>query len=210
MPKVVDHEERRRELGEAVWRVIRSQGVEGATVRAVAAEAGWSPGALRHYFSSQDDLLRSAMELIVARVPQRLDRHLRVPADGADLPATAARLLEELLPLDQERHLEMQVWLAFADRARIDPSMGEVWARVWEGQRSLCRIVVAGLDGRPPDSVVADQPLVPREEALAEQLHALLDGLALQAVAYPGHMRPTTLRRVLHDHLRAVSEQLGG
>ena len=38
MPKVVDHEQRRRELGHAVWRVIRRDGVERASVRAVAEE----------------------------------------------------------------------------------------------------------------------------------------------------------------------------
>ena len=68
MPKLVDHEERRRELGDAVWRVIRSRGVDGASIRTVAHEAGWSPGALRHYFSTQSELLTFAMQMVVERI----------------------------------------------------------------------------------------------------------------------------------------------
>jgi AcrR family transcriptional regulator len=63
MPKLVDHEQRRRELGEAVWRVIRRDGVEAASVRKVAQEAGWSAGALRHYFSTQSELLHELLPL---------------------------------------------------------------------------------------------------------------------------------------------------
>lgn len=51
--KVVDAGVGRRELAEAVWRVILRDGVEGASVREVAAEAGLSSGSLKHYFGSQ-------------------------------------------------------------------------------------------------------------------------------------------------------------
>lgn len=104
----------------------------------------------------------------------------------------------------------MQVWLAFADRARIDPSMGEVWARVWEGQRSLCRIVVAGLDGARQ---TASSPTSPWCRGTRLSPNSCTPcSTAWRSKRWPtrGHMRPTTLRRVLHDHLRAVSEQLGG
>lgn len=53
MPKVVDHERRREDLARAVWAVVARAGVDGATVRAVATEAGWSIGALRYYFATQ-------------------------------------------------------------------------------------------------------------------------------------------------------------
>ena len=72
MPKVVDHEQRRRELAHAVWRVIRRQGVDQASVRTVALEAGWSPGALRHYFATQSELLAFAMRLVVERIEGRI------------------------------------------------------------------------------------------------------------------------------------------
>jgi AcrR family transcriptional regulator len=102
VPKLVDHEERRRELGDAVWRVIRSRGVDGASIRTVAREAGWSPGALRHYFSTQSELLTFAMQMVVERIEARVSA-LEPPAD----PRRAVeQRLHELLPLDKERRAE--------------------------------------------------------------------------------------------------------
>ena len=113
MPKLVDHEQRRRELGEAVWRVIRRDGVEAASVRRVAQESGWSAGSLRHYFSTQ---CSSAMQMVVERIRGRWAPS-RPPAD----PRRAVeQRLHELLPLDKERRAENEVWLAFAGRALVD------------------------------------------------------------------------------------------
>jgi len=39
MPKGVDHDERRAELAEAVWRVVETDGLEGLTMRRIAHEA---------------------------------------------------------------------------------------------------------------------------------------------------------------------------
>ena len=67
MPKVVDHDERRLAFAEAAFRVIAKRGFSRVTMRAVADEAGFTTGALVHYFKSKDDLLIEASEH-VARV----------------------------------------------------------------------------------------------------------------------------------------------
>jgi AcrR family transcriptional regulator len=119
MPKIVDHEQRRRELGHAVWRVIRRDGVDHASVRTVAEEAGWSPGALRHYFATQSELLAFAMRLVVERIEARI-----AALDRATDPRQAVeQVLHELLPLDDERRAENEVWLAFTARALTDPEL---------------------------------------------------------------------------------------
>lgn len=60
------------ELAEAVWRVIRRDGLEHASVRNVAREAGLSMGSLRHYFSTQSELLIFALRLVIERIDRRL------------------------------------------------------------------------------------------------------------------------------------------
>ena len=50
MPKKVNHEEQKHILGKAAWRVIKKEGIEGASVRKVAEEAGLSAGSLRIIF----------------------------------------------------------------------------------------------------------------------------------------------------------------
>jgi len=99
MPKVVDRDQRRLELARAAWRVIRRDGVERASVREVAREAGLSTGSLRHYFGTQAELLIFAMRNVMEQVERRVAAVQR-PND----PLAAAKLvLAELLPLDDER-----------------------------------------------------------------------------------------------------------
>ena len=57
MPRVVDVEQRRAELTDATARLIAKSGIGAATMRDVAAEAGWTTGALTHYFTDKRDLL---------------------------------------------------------------------------------------------------------------------------------------------------------
>src|SRR3712207_1800224 len=117
MPRVVDPAERRADLAEAVWRVVRRHGLDGASVRAVAREAGLSMGSLRHYFGTQSELLIVAMRMVIERIELRV---ARLPA--RDDPRQAAQsVLLELLPLDDERRAENEVWLAFTARALVDP-----------------------------------------------------------------------------------------
>src|SRR3712207_7028502 len=104
---------RRAELAEAVWTVIRRDGLQRASVRNVAREAGLSMGSLRHYFATQAELLCFAMQLVGERARARV-RAIE-PAD--DPRETAERLLRELVPLDEERRAEAEVWLAFTGHA---------------------------------------------------------------------------------------------
>ncbi|WP_054860725.1 TetR family transcriptional regulator [Gracilibacillus sp. JCM 18860] len=71
MPKFVDHEKRKIKIAEATWKLIVEQGIEQATVRKIAQESGLSVGALRHYFTTQSELLKFSMELVVQRVMDR-------------------------------------------------------------------------------------------------------------------------------------------
>ena len=193
MPKSVDHDQRRRELAEAVWRVIRRTGVDGASVRAAAHEAGWSAGALRHYFRTQSELLDFAIDLAAERISQRVGA-----LELADDPRGAVeQLLSELLPLDDERRAENEVWLAFTARALIDPELRARHAEIDAALRAAALRAVEML-GLPAG----------RERALeAERLHALLDGLALHAAMRPKRMPPRRIIAVLRRHLDQLEDK---
>lgn len=200
VPRIVDHDQRRDQIAAALRRVVLREGLAAASVRSVAAEAGWSPGALRHYFPDQAALLRFAVARTVAEAPARV-RAVVARGPGRD---NAVLLLEELLPLDDVRRVEAHVWLAVVDLARHDPGFDEHRAAMFTGVRHVCRTAVAWLRDVVPPAVVGDR-LEPAEEASAEVLHALLDGLALQAVHYPEHLAPERVRAVLATHLDGVS-----
>lgn len=84
--------------------------MEGATVRNIAKEAGLSLGALRHYFSTQDDLLIYAMELVKERARARIDA---IAMQELPPKEKVVRILLQLLPTTDETMAEMKVWFAF-------------------------------------------------------------------------------------------------
>jgi AcrR family transcriptional regulator len=207
VPKIVDHDARRAELAAAVHRVILGEGTDAATVRRVAAEAGWSPGALRHYFPDQAALLRFAISLMLDQATARVTGHLSAP--GAKGLAHAQALLEEVLPLDDVRRVEMHVWLATMDRARHDPQLDQAREQAWQGIRYLSRVAVAWLTANEP--LATDTPLTdPAAELAAQTLHALMDGLALHAFYYPRHMEPPRIQHTLRAHLQEVARSASG
>jgi AcrR family transcriptional regulator len=197
MPKLVDHEERRRELGEAVWRVIRRDGVDAASVRNVADEAGWSAGALRHYFNSQSELLAFAMQLVVDRVEDRvaaLDRRAE-PRRGVE------QRLHELLPIDDERRAENEVWLAFTGRALVDPQLRARHEEVDEALRMACARALEELGNAGRLRPGLDTELE------AERLHGLLDGLALHTAMRPERISSQRIRSVVARHLDSLEPE---
>ena len=134
MPRIVDHEQRRQEIADALWRVIRRDGFAAASVRTVAAEAGWSTGAIRHYFTSQSELMAFAMATLLERVQARLT----VAGQRVKDLDTLAEMLDEVLPLDAQRRGESEVWLALSTAARTDPVLGGLAEEAHRGLRSLC------------------------------------------------------------------------
>src|SRR5688500_17360808 len=95
VPKIVDHDERRLELVDATWRIIARQGLEGATMREIAMEAGFANGALKPYFPTKDTLLEFAFGHVFNRTNQRI---ADVTRGKSGLPALRA-FCREVLPL---------------------------------------------------------------------------------------------------------------
>ena len=188
MAKLVDRDARRRELAEAVWRVIGRDGVEGASVRAVATEAGLSAGSLRHFFPSQSDLLAYAMNLVVERIEARV---AAAPAAATSERRAIEQRLQQLLPLDTARRTENDVWLAFTAQALVHPELRDRWADVHSALRQACTIAVHALGARDV-------------EFEARRLHAVIDGLAVHAALSQREAEPSQLTATLTRHLDLI------
>ena len=115
MPKLIDRDERRAEIAEALWRIVLREGASGVSVREVAAEANISVGSLRHVFADKEELLEFSMRLIYERVALRIRRHDRIrnPLRWAEA------VLSEVLPLDDDRRVEMHVNIAMVTLSLI-------------------------------------------------------------------------------------------
>lgn len=197
MPKVVDHEARRFQIAQAMWRVIARDGLAAASARTVASEGGWSLGAVRHYFTSQDQLLLFAVTAMVDGVAERIQKTLTEHKPG---PARCQEVVEQLLPLDEVRTGEVRVWLAVLIRAHVDSTFDELRIAGWHGSRQICRLVITELAGQPPPSDLT-RPLPEGFERHIAPLHAWIDGLTLQAATVPELLPPAMVRRGVHDQL---------
>ncbi|MFD6224330.1 TetR/AcrR family transcriptional regulator [Nocardia asteroides] len=101
MPRLADHEERRRAITDAARRVIARGGLDAATFQSVAAEAGVSVRSVQYYFGTKREFLLATHRATVADSGARL--HAALAALGPDAgPRDIVRtVLLGLLPLDE-------------------------------------------------------------------------------------------------------------
>lgn len=180
MPKIVDHAERRREVLDATWRVIARAGLDAATTRAIAEEAGYSIGVLTHYFSDKQDILVSAHRLAFARARERI---LAATRDCTGTTALRLAMLEAL-PLDDERFVEAQVDVSFLGQSVGNAYLRGIRSASYEGSRRLWR---GFLDQASAAGELADDADLPR---LVDDVVGMVDSLSIQAIVDPGHMTP--------------------
>ena len=109
MPKIVDHDVQRVTFAEAAMRLIARHGIEGVTMRAVAAEAGLSYGSLFHYFESKDDLLMHAVRHLTSKQTQRVNDY---ESQYSGLKALEHLLCDDAIVSESSRD-SWTVWLTF-------------------------------------------------------------------------------------------------
>jgi AcrR family transcriptional regulator len=110
MPRIVDHDQRRREIARIVAGLVLNGGVEAVTIRGVAAACGYSTTIVCHYFSSKHAMLAYTQRLVWQR---GLDRIERASKAGKDLLAC----LEFALPNTAQRWADWHCFWAFWGQA---------------------------------------------------------------------------------------------
>ncbi|MFJ9854240.1 TetR/AcrR family transcriptional regulator [Streptomyces sp. NPDC101150] len=200
MPKYVDPDARRREVVDALFRVAVRDGLQRASLRAVADEAGLNIGSVRHYFAGQPELMRFAMQSMLDRVGARLLRRVEEIGEFAGHPRAeqfrlAAGLLGELLPLEEDRRAEVIVFLDFSAAARTNAAFADLAEQTATGTRRLVRRVLERLATTGALGTGRDLGIE------TERLAALLDGLGLGAALHPQVLPPDRCAEALRTHL---------
>jgi AcrR family transcriptional regulator len=187
MPKIVDHVKRREEIVAATWRVIDRHGLDEATTRRIAEEAGYSNGVLAHYFRDKDDILVQALTLAHAHVRARA----AVARQGRTGLAALRAVVEEALPLDAARLLEARIEFSFLERARTVPRLREVHREEQAHFRARLAELVRGAraEGSVPPGIADDEAV--------GQILVLVDGLSIQALLDPERISADVQLRML-------------
>lgn len=199
MPKIVDHDERRRHIVEALWRVVARDGAHEVSVRHVAAEAGMPKSSIGHYVGTMPQLLGLAVDQLTELVTEQV---MDLDVLALDIES-ATEVLMKLVPLDERRRQMSGVWLLLVAQAGADPEFAAVLHRlntsVSEGLGELCR-------GMSAQGLMADDRDPDRE---ARRLHALIDGLAIQSMTDPHLRSAADVRAIIRDEVAALSVPVG-
>lgn len=198
MPRTADHEQRRRQIADAVSRLISEHGLDAVTVARTAAAAGMSVGLVQHYFRTKDEMLLHAFREVSARIRARVDERIK---DGVahrqPLARVMADVMTEYIPLDEARRAEHRVIRAFAGRALDAPALAEVDT---ESARQLREDIARAVhNGKECGEV--DPQLDPQSAAV--RLAAVMEGLALQVYREPEGMAGETVTRFVGPVLDA-------
>ncbi|WP_214416265.1 TetR/AcrR family transcriptional regulator [Sphaerisporangium fuscum] len=193
MPKKVDHDERRQQIAEALWRIASTRGLESASLRDVAAEAGISLGRLQHYFTTKDEMLVFALDHIGKLSERRVIARIRA-LSGSPSPREVVReTLAEMLPLDDKSRSGILVQIAYFIRAVHDERLR---ATAKEGIPALRAFIAGRLREAVQNGQIAPHR-DPDDEAML--LIALVDGLTTY-VLLEVHT-PEEALRLLDRHL---------
>ncbi|MCR8577449.1 TetR/AcrR family transcriptional regulator [Streptomyces sp. Isolate_219] len=186
MPKQVDHESRRRQIAEAVCQLADESGLEGVTLRDVAARAQVSMGAVQRCFGTKEEMLVFALGHIGERVTARVSA--RLAASPAQSARTAlGHAATEVSLLQEEHRAEARVWLAFVAQAAVSPPLAGILRTNYAGlQTVFAQLIAEASDTAHPDRA-------------ARTLLALADGLTAHVLI--GHLSPADALDVLDGQL---------
>lgn len=196
MPRQVDHDQRRRQIAEAVWRLAARGGLEDVTLRQVAAEAEVSARLLQYYFGTREQLLLGTLEILNEDAEQRARERLAKLGEAPGTQAIVRGVLLELLPLDRERRNRHVVYAAYFVRFLTDPALAEV-AR--DAPRAL-EDLLAGL-------IAQGQELgqVPRDiDAAAEAAFLVAGADGIQTTVLLGQRSPEEAVALIDHQLARV------
>ncbi|MFJ6214883.1 TetR/AcrR family transcriptional regulator [Streptomyces sp. NPDC092296] len=190
--------ERRQQLIEAAVELMRRNGVDAVTLRAIAQEAGAPLATLHYCFRDKDELMRAAAQHWLGQfmqdsIPERL------PLE-AGLRATVRRISEAFWASlragseDFRAQIELVTW---AVRGGMHPMLAE--SMYAHHEEKLGEVFAAALEAAGEQSSV--DPGI-----LARGYVAALDGITLQFVAEPENPRLPEVFDLMMESLLTQAE----
>jgi AcrR family transcriptional regulator len=175
MPKIIDHDERRREIIDVTKDVILHGGFEAATMRSIASAAGFANGALKHYFPSKESIVAGVFDSVLAEMVQA---SRTMPADRPAVEQLKD-YIELLLPLDEDRIAAGRVLLALWEYSMSDEALAIRYRQHLDDWRA----VLLGLfsEARAQGDIRTSTP----DEQLAQELMSVTVGANVLSLMFP-------------------------
>lgn len=176
---------------EASCRVVAREGAHGLRMASVADEAGVSKALVHYYFSTRQELLRSAFAFSESRLDQLVEEELAGLRTGAERLERALLVsIDAGTPISEQRALWNEVWSSLRFDDELQPLVVR-WYRTWL-DRMVSLLEEGKADGTVPSSV--DAP------SAGARLAAAADGV--DSMVYLGLLDRDGARELLLGSLR--------
>ena len=179
---------RRKELRQAAFAVLEREGISGATLEKVAAQAGASKGIVLHYFRNKQELFEHAMREANAVLCQAVIARLR-------RARTPMERMDAVIEGNFEEHLFQpplcHAWLSLCAEVPRDEKMARIQRVIHARMRSN---LLSGLHGLASPGEADD---------IALGVTALIDGLWLRLGLEPGSVSREQAIRQVKDFVAA-------
>ncbi|CAM3909254.1 TetR/AcrR family transcriptional regulator [Kibdelosporangium persicum] len=175
MPKIIDHDQRRREIVEVAKKLIIEGGFEAATMRSIVTAAGFANGALKHYFDSKDAIIAATFQSVLHETEQHMSS-----LDPSLSPIEALRgFVEAAMPLDPHRIKSGRVLLVLWEHSVANPALARQYRDLLTSWRAeLCQRIAAARDK-------CESPDAPAVGVLADEIISVAIGANVASLMHP-------------------------
>ncbi len=190
----MSYDDRRIEVAKAAWRVIGREGLDRASMRAIAQELGSSTGVVTHYFRDKEELTLFALEQVFENVLE----DMKVCAKGRQGIDRLEQMIFAALPLEATDREDWKVWVAFLGYSIGRKHLVQEHRKRYDFLRQIICQELADL--RTDKLIRAELDLTLEANALI----ALVDGIGTGVVIYPEQFSAEQQQYLVRRHINAL------
>ncbi|MHC5897083.1 TetR/AcrR family transcriptional regulator [Nostoc sp.] len=190
----MSYDDRRIEVAKAAWRVIVREGLDRASMRAIAQELGSSTGVVTHYFRDKEELTLFALEQVFENVLE----DMKTCAEGQQGIDRLVQMIFVALPLEDIDKADWKVWVAFLGYSIGRERLVQEHRKRYDFLRQIISQELADL--QKALLIRADLDLTLEANALI----ALVDGIGTGVVIFPEQFSADQQKYLVRRHINAI------
>jgi len=190
----MSYDDRRIEVAKAAWRVIVREGLDRASMRAIAQELGSSTGVVTHYFRDKEELTLFALEQVFENVLEQM----KACAKGRQGIDRLKQMIFAALPLEDIDRADWKVWLAFLGYSIGREHLVQEHRKRYDFLRQIICQELADL--QTAKVIQADLNLTLEANAII----ALMDGIGTGVVICPEQFSAEQQQYLVRRHINAL------
>jgi AcrR family transcriptional regulator len=190
----MSYADRRIEVVNAAWRVIVREGLDRASMRAIAQELGSSTGVVTHYFRDKEDLILFALE----RVFENVLEDMKVCIKGRQGIDRLEQMILTALPINISDKDDWKVWVAFLGYSIGREHLVQEHRKRYDFLRQIISQELAELQASNLIRAGLDLALE------ANALIALVDGIGTGVVICPEQFSAEQQQYLVRRHINAL------